>query len=405
MTAIHTLIRVHRERNAQSFVLFTFLVVVMILFMGLGIDVGFAYLTKAKMSKALDSAALTAGRNLNLGQATATLKAQRVFNANYGSTSRDVSAPVVNISYSTDANGSITVLTTATTSIRTYFIRVLPVWKTLRVSARAAAIRGRAIVSLVLDRSGSMNGNRGADALPGAVTDFVNLFSDSADMMSESSFSYGGITDVSMRQPFKADIITSVNILVFSGWTASETGLKRGLEQSRTVVTVPGDNQVKAIVFFTDGLANTFQYTFNCGDRNIAPYADLYDPVTGAYASSGCTVSNTITSIQPPHAQVDTTDRCALQAEAEARALVMADQARSEGNAIYTIGLGDPNGPQECGRSPLNVQFLKAIANTPDSATYNPNQPVGDFAIASDASQLQRIFQETAKKILLRLTQ
>jgi hypothetical protein len=48
----------------------------------------------------------------------------------------------------------------------------------------------------------------------------------------------------------------------------------------------------------------------------------------------------------------------------------------------------------------LNPTFLENVANTPDSATYNPNQPTGDFAIAADASQLEMVFQEIASLVL-----
>jgi Flp pilus assembly protein TadG len=399
-----TTLRQPSDQSAQTFILFTMVVIVLFLFMGLGIDIGFAYLTKAKMAKALDAAALTAGRNLYISQDEATKKATAVFKANYGSASRDVSAPVPTFAYTTDANGSVNVLVTATTNIRTFFIRVLPVWKTLPVTARAAVTRGRAVVSLVLDRSGSMNGNGGAQNLPGAVIGFVNLFSDGVDIMSESSFSYGGRTDVTMQHPFKALITASVNSMNFNGYTASESGLRRAMEQNRTVVTVPGDNQVKAIVFFTDGLANTWQYTFNCGDRNITPSAQLYDPVTGSYNQSGCTVPAKIPSIVPSNPPVDTTDNCSIELEAEPRAEAIANQARDEGSVIYAIGLGNPNATGECGRPPLNLPFLKRIANSKDSTTYNPDQPTGEAIVAS-ASELQRVFQEVAKKLLLRITQ
>jgi len=53
----------------------------------------------------------------------------------------------------------------------------------------------------------------------------------------------------------------------------------------------------------------------------------------------------------------------------------------------------------------VNPVFLKALANTSDSVNYNPNQPQGDFAIASDSSQLNDVFQTIAAKILLRLSQ
>ena len=55
----------------------------MLLFLALAIDVGFAYVTKAKLSKAVDAACLTAMRNLAQGQTTAKNLAINSFNGNY----------------------------------------------------------------------------------------------------------------------------------------------------------------------------------------------------------------------------------------------------------------------------------------------------------------------------------
>jgi hypothetical protein len=48
----------------------------------------------------------------------------------------------------------------------------------------------------------------------------------------------------------------------------------------------------------------------------------------------------------------------------------------------------------------LNPDFLKNLANTTDSATYEPSQPSGLVAIAADSSQLLAVFEVIAEKIL-----
>ncbi|HUK83292.1 MAG TPA: VWA domain-containing protein [Verrucomicrobiae bacterium] len=258
------------------------------------------------------------------------------------------------------------------------------------------------IMSLVLDRSGSMGGNGGAAALSAAVAQFIDLFDDNRDKVAMISFSYAASTDVPMSQPFKAAINNAVSNLVFSGWTASEQGLAKGLQQNESVVIPPEENVVKVIVFFTDGLANTFQYTFNCGVRNIGPDRELYDPNTGALAGGGCTIPATIPSVSPPPTDVSTTSGCApLTIEAQKRALVVAEQARQQGNFIYVIGLGDPNGPGECGFPPINLPFLLQIANDPSGPNYNPNEPAGLAVFASTAVDLQVVFDYIASKILV----
>ena len=399
------------ERNArgrqggQALLTFVFFLVVLILLTGLGIDVSFAYITKANLSKAVDAACLAGMRSLGQGTITASAVANSTFAANYGRPGRDTGPVTPSIVVGVDANNNKTVTIGATATINTFFIRVFPLWKTLHVSANGQATRAKLVMSLVLDRSGSMNGNGGAANLPGAVTNFVNYFDDTYDRMSMNSFSYHARTDVAMGKPFKASIAAAVRNLVFDGWTASEPGLAKGLQQNQSVVIAPGEDVVKVIVFFTDGLANTFQYTFNCGVRNISPDRSLYDPNTGAPASSGCTIPSSIPSVSPPPATVNTSDSCAMETEAQKRAVAMAALARQQGNIIYAVGLGNPNGLKECGFPPINPDFLKQVANDPTSPTFNPNEPAGEALLTSNATQLQALFQQIAAKILLRLSQ
>src|SRR5580700_6184862 len=96
-----------RFPRAQIFMLFALSLPILILFLGLGVDLGFAFVTRAKLSKAVDSAALAAMRNISQGQAQATAIAQSAFNTNYGSGSgRDFNPPVFNVAITTDANNN-----------------------------------------------------------------------------------------------------------------------------------------------------------------------------------------------------------------------------------------------------------------------------------------------------------
>jgi Flp pilus assembly protein TadG len=49
--------------RGQILILFAVFLTVLVLFMGLGIDLGFAYITKAQLSKAVDAAALAGMSN------------------------------------------------------------------------------------------------------------------------------------------------------------------------------------------------------------------------------------------------------------------------------------------------------------------------------------------------------
>jgi hypothetical protein len=193
--------------------------------------------------------------------------------------------------------------------------------------------------------------------------------------------------------------------LVFGGYTCSERGLTNGLAQNRSANPVGGEKVVRVMVFFTDGMANTWYHTFDCGPRNITPNRELRNPITGNLDESGCTKPSTIPSINGGPA-VDTFSCVSMNTEAQERAEWIAHLARSQGIIVYSIGMGSPGASGECGGifPVLNPAFLKNVANTTDSSTYNPNQPVGDYAIAANSGELDAVFQGIGAKILSRLS-
>src|SRR5271169_6140178 len=96
------------------------------------------------------------------------------------------------------------------------------------------------------------------------------------------SFSSAASVDVSMQRPFRTLIENAADALVFNGFTCSDQGLTNALAQNNSVAIPPGQNVVKVIVFFTDGMANTFNANLNCGSRNIIYSGPtLVDPTTG----------------------------------------------------------------------------------------------------------------------------
>src|SRR5437773_10073053 len=120
--------RLRRDRG-QTLLLFVFFMVALILFVGLGIDVGFAYVTRASLSKAVDAASLTGARTLSVPLAKAA------FHANYPQSGRDVADPVPEVTFSKDEDNNTLINVSATATISTYFIRILPLWTTLTVSS------------------------------------------------------------------------------------------------------------------------------------------------------------------------------------------------------------------------------------------------------------------------------
>ena len=115
-----------REDRGQTLVLFALALSSLVLALGLAVDLGFAYVTKAKLSKAVDGTCLTAMRNLSQGEDTARTLALNSFNANYRATSLDSAPPTVTVTFATDANGQRFVTVNATATIKTQFMALLP---------------------------------------------------------------------------------------------------------------------------------------------------------------------------------------------------------------------------------------------------------------------------------------
>jgi len=400
-------ISLRRKKNrehGQIIPLFALMLVVLILMIGLAIDLGYAYLTKAALSKAVDAATLAGMRNLGQGTAYARTVAQNAFNANYGvSPSRDNGTPTVNVVFSTDANNNTLLTVSATTTINTFFIRILPQWQTLTIGASAQSTRPRLIMSLVLDRSGSMNGNGGAAALPPAVNDFLTYFDENIDQLALVTFSTTSTVNVSMRTGWKTVMTGAVNSMVFGGGTFSVGGITDGKTQIDNGIS-SGQNVVKVLVFFTDGHANIAQENplgtcagaWNFGGYDAPQtYVGIFSPTTGV---AKCTASPPTCCGGTFKSQIDGTNKAFTQpnatAEAEYTAVQMANAVRAEGGFVYSIGLGNA----------INQNFLLQVANDPAASTFDPSQPVGEASFAQ-TSDLDQVFQTIAAKILLRLTQ
>ena len=264
---------------------------VLLLFIGLALDAGFAYVTRARLSKAVDAACLTAMKNLAQGQSTATTLGTSSFNANYPMTSLDSVAPSVSISFTTDAAGNTLVNANGTANIKTFFIRILPAWRTVTVADHAQATRAKLVMSLMLDRSGSMQNNGGYAALPPAVKAFVADFDDVNDYVASVSFASNATVDFPIGHTFKTPITNLMNTwnkASFTGGTFGPGALTLAKAQNDSVITTA--NIVKVAVYFTDGLVNIIQQTLSCngtstlynfGGRDSGVAIDFFDPTTG----------------------------------------------------------------------------------------------------------------------------
>lgn len=401
-----------RNESGQIMVLFILLLPLLLLFVGFGIDFGFGYLVKAKLAKASDATALAIMRNLGRGQTTATAIGQSEFALNYNANwSLNAAAPSVSITYSSDSYGDPIVNVSASVKIRTFFIG-LAGFKTLTVADSSQATRPPVILSLVLDKSGSMTLNGGSTALPPSVQDFLGYFLEGTDRLGEISFSSISTQDVAISKTFQTPIQNSLKNMAFGGATYAQGGLLDSQSQV-TGVSSPPPNAVKVVVFFTDGWANTNQDKLKGSLVNYGGCSPVeamvnwcnaffcLDPNNGntiSYTTGNkgkCNGISTFTAQDPSIRNPAQLNWNNVSTDAKYRAVQLANTMRTQGITVYSIGLGDK----------IDSTYLQELANDPASPQYDSSQPAGLAEFAPTASDLDTAFQTIASKILLRLTQ
>lgn len=152
-----------------------FLMVPLICFMGIGVDAARGYLVKARLSQALDAAALSAGRK-TADAAKAEEIAKTVFKANFPPGFMDASLDGPTITFDTD---KATVTASATAVIQTYFVRIVG-QDTFTVLASSEVTRKTVYMDVVvsIDVSGSMDdyigGVKKVDAASAAARTLVD---------------------------------------------------------------------------------------------------------------------------------------------------------------------------------------------------------------------------------------
>ena len=279
-----------KTARGQVFVMLVLLVPILIVFAGFGIDLGLAYVTKSTLSKAVDAAALTAMKNINLGTGSlpncsltsgAAAIGLETFNVNFKSVPSLGATPTPSICFSLDSNNNTIVNVSATATINTYFLRAVSIipgittnYDTLSVSAAATAQRNPMIMSLVLDVSYSMESNGGSTALSPAVQDFIADFdpnnNDTIDYASMVTFGTSAVVNVADTQPFKDTIDSAVSKNFWSSGVINYTNSQAGLLDGQTQIAdqaskvASGENVIKVLVFFTDGWPNIQQDTLTC---------------------------------------------------------------------------------------------------------------------------------------------
>lgn len=183
-----------RQRSQRGVALFLYglMVIVSVGCIGLAVDVGTIYMIKARLSAAVDAAALAGGRSVNFANTTAqaqsnfTTTADNFMSANFPTGYfNTLSAPTVTPLFSeeTDSNGNLDGVldfkVSASVAAPTYFMKIFGV-NSVTVGATGTASRRGLVLMLVLDISSSMNTATtptACQAMATAAQNFMTMFS------------------------------------------------------------------------------------------------------------------------------------------------------------------------------------------------------------------------------------
>ena len=278
----------------------------LLLFSGLALDGGRAYVVKAQLSKAVDGAALGAARALNSGDPRG--EAVRIFKANFpagyfgtSSSTDPTSDPSFFTSTTDPTTGINTVDVQARAVLPTTFMK-LGNFDSVSVFAEGQATRRMVDLSLVIDVSSSIGSQW--STVHDAAQQFINSFDALHDRLALITFSNGAqvIDQMPSSRGFnKTQLMADVPSTLPGGSTLMVEGLYRGWDELRSVPTGT-QSGLRVIVLFTDGASNglpgnfggttakalrTWDFPHSANDPDSqtwdSPHIDgLYDTQTGA---------------------------------------------------------------------------------------------------------------------------
>ena len=256
---------------------------------GFATDVGILYFLKARLSQAVDAAALAGARTLargadiNAQAANAQVVAVRYFNANFpagfwGCTT-SIPTPVV----TQDASSKIRYVTiTAHATAPHYFLRLLG-FNSSTMGASAQAARRDANIMIILDRSGSMS--TVISQLVSSADWFVGRFAPGRDKVGLVTFggTYNLIKPTTAFSPGVVNAINTLNSSTVKGTTNHSQPLWVAYQ---ALAEANEPTALNAIVFFTDGQPNTIMADWqpklrdrtNCNNGVVN---GVYNPVIG----------------------------------------------------------------------------------------------------------------------------
>ncbi len=284
--------------------------------MGISIDLSILYSVKARLQMACDGAAMAALRSLSLGQTissqttAATSVANNWFHANFADgfmgTTNTSNPPTVAV-----AQSVITQLTavdiTATTTVPSYFMKY---WNTGAsvITAKSQTSRRNVVITLVLDRSGSMtnaanmvNGQLPCQAMISAAKLFAGMFQPTRDDIGLVTFAETVNVAKAPSTNFQSTLGYTnsagsgtgvLDNITCTGGTNTSSGLSIAYNENYKI-QLPG--ALNVIVLMTDGQPTAGSYKFvttaandpTGSAKSVVPSTSACKDSTGKALSSG----------------------------------------------------------------------------------------------------------------------
>lgn len=424
---------------------------VLLALVGLVVDGGLAYMVKARLNAAVDSAALAAARAVPAGNnqteqiASARTAAKEFFDANISSGYLLSQPRLLSTDVTFDA-GTATIDVRAEAPMPVSVMQVLG-FTGLTPRAYAQTIRRDLDMAFVVDTSGSLYPNRAA--VRAAAKSFLNKFNVLQDRVGLIHFASGAEVDNPISQTTRGfnrtSMLQKIDNYVFSGTTASVEGMWHAREQLNKIA-LEQRSALRVIVFFSDGVPAalgsflTFNNSNDC--NNTAGVLDSsgnglfrLDESTATSISDECDVIryNALNARKLPdwynaHNDpknpndparrefpiVTTTPRAVTadltlstyvrNVDRAARNLpeAVAAKARDEGMFVFTLGMGDELKEKNGVDGEVGENVLKCMANVADGPArcYNPKKPVGMYCHAATEADLTPCFSRLASAIL-----
>ncbi len=438
------------NKNGQAVVFASFFTLALLIIGGVSVDSAHVFLSKSKAQRAVDASAMAGITQYENGitdpvQIKAGAEKMARFNLNR-SNIKDSEIEILSASLNVDANRVARLTVNGTIKSPTFFMRMIPgpALDTVTIRVKSTSKRNPAVISLILDTSGSMDGSK-IQALKNAANAFVDSFENGLDSMAIVGFSYRANLLSQMAPVNKTALHNIINSVSADGWTNISEACSMGRKQ---IENTNNPDAVKAILLFTDGAPNAYRAYFLNGKNPLTKNYPTVNPQYYDYiiyanesprrvivpsnlsvkcSAGSSSLSNCFNNFGYKDSKMNTrvssatislnNSNTAISKESFHLGIIETDYAKGEAITMYTVGLGtQATQGADVYQDVLDDQkiksyFLRRVANDPagkndpvfPNLPNNPAHPAGIYFQTPNPADLVGMFQTVAKRIKLRL--